>query len=107
MTDARGQEQHGNAKSRALSSVICRLPPVLVFLFAHRNCVGARDPAVQVDVRAAPAAERAECVGGRPATGRAQFNTRGERAHGIRHRTHIGRRTRVAQAAVNQPNRIG
>src|SRR5262245_42827552 len=89
------------------SIVLCPPTAVLVLLLAHRDRIGAGKPAVQVDVGTTPAAERAECVGRRLATGRTQLDTRGVRAHSIGHGTDIRRARRLGQAAVSQPNRIG
>jgi hypothetical protein len=98
--------------SSVLCRVICRLTPVLVFFLAHRNRIGTGKPSVQIYVRAAPAAEWAERIGRRLATGRAQFSASRIRARRIGHGPDIynewdGALLGLDQPAVSQPNRIG
>jgi hypothetical protein len=76
---------------------------VLFLVFRHRNRIDAGKPAVEVDVGAAPRAERTECLGGGLTTNRTGA------ARGFRHEPNMGRERRRASGytALSQPKWIG
>src|SRR5262245_49755250 len=102
----------GNPKATALRLRLALLRAVLVLVVLDRHRVDAAEPAVEVDIGAAPRAERAELRHRRLAADRARLAARRLAARGLGalgHATHMGTPPPPCQhqTALSQPKRIG
>ena len=74
---------------------------VLLFVGGHRHRIDAGKPAVEIDVGAAPRAERTKRLDGWFAANRA------DAVRGLGHETNMGRRRTSGYTAFSQPKWIG